>query len=94
VSSPVVATRVRAEYTRGAREARIQGEFTLEGIVQTDGTVESIKVRRSLDTLHGLDDQAINALRQWTFKPGTKDGKPVAVLLTFHFGFYLDSVKQ
>jgi len=89
VSLPTVVTKVRAEYTKEARDARIEGQVILEGTVQTDGTVTDVRVVRSLDTIHGLDDQAVNALNQWTFKPGTKGGKPVAVRLTFHFGFAL-----
>ena len=89
VSSPEVVTKVRAEYTQEARDARIEGQAVLEGVVQTDGTVSDVKVVRSLDSVHGLDDQAMNALKQWRFKPGTKDGKPVAVRLIFHFGFVL-----
>jgi PAS domain S-box-containing protein len=44
-----------------------------------DGSVGEVVVTDSLDTKYGLDQQAVNAVRQWTFKPGIKDGKPVAV---------------
>ena len=66
-----------------------KAESFFETVVQTDGTPTDIKVVRSLDRVHGLDQQAIDALSQWRFNPGTKDGNPVAVRLNFTFGFTL-----
>ncbi len=54
-----------------------------------DGNVGDVKVVRSLDTTYGLDQQAVNAAKQWTFKPGTKDGKAVSVLVTIELRFTL-----
>jgi TonB family protein len=45
-----------------------------------DGTVGDVTVAQSLDAVHGLDDQALKAMKQWRFKPGLKNGEPVAVL--------------
>jgi TonB family protein len=39
--------------------------------------------------MFGLDQQAVDAARQWTFKPGTKDGKPVAVRVHIELTFTL-----
>jgi TonB family protein len=46
-------------------------------------------VKQPLDAVHGLDDAAVEAARQWTFKPGTKDGKAVDVEVTLSFKFTL-----
>jgi periplasmic protein TonB len=89
VIAPVPTTKVRAEYTQEARDAGIEGRVVLEAVVQTDGTPTDIKVVRSLDSVHGLDEQAVKALTQWRFKPGTKDGEAVPVRLQFTFGFAL-----
>jgi len=89
VTAPIPTTKVRAEYTREARDVGIEGRVVLEAVIQTDGTPADINVVRSLDRVHGLDQQAIDALSQWRFKPGTKDGNPVAVRLQFTFGFAL-----
>ena len=40
----------------------------------------------------GLDQQAVNAAKQWAYKPGMKDGKPVAVRILTRLDFhFLDS---
>ena len=56
-------------------------------VVNTDGTVSDVKVVRSLDTLDGLDGEAVNAFRQWRFSPGTRQGQPVPVLVSVEMTF-------
>jgi TonB family protein len=80
---------VNPEYTPEAMQARIQGSVWLTGVVRPNGLVSDVAVAKSLDQEHGLDNQAIRALRQWEFKAGTKDGKPVAVEVTVEFTFTL-----
>jgi TonB family protein len=46
-----------------------------------------VRVARSLGL--GLDEKAIEAVRKWKFKPGYKDGKPVAVRATIEVNFRL-----
>jgi TonB family protein len=87
VSAPVVVKEARPQYTPDAKDARIQGAVTLECVVQADGTIGAVKVIRSLDT--GLDQEAVKAVKQWRFEPGTKDGKPVPVLVTLEMTFTL-----
>jgi TonB family protein len=79
VSLPQVVNEVRAEYTSEARQNRIEGKVVLEVVVLSDGKVGDVKVVESLDSVYGLDTNAVKAMKQWVFKPGTKDGKPVAV---------------
>ena len=52
-------------------------------------TITDIEVTRSLDTEFGLDQAAIDAARQWKFRPGRKDGKAVAVRITIELTFTL-----
>jgi TonB family protein len=85
VSAPVVVKEVKPRYTADAEHAGIQGVVTLECVVNTDGTVGEVEVTRSLDA--GLDLEAIKAVKQWRFEPGTKDGKPVPVLVTLEMTF-------
>lgn len=87
VSAPQLIHRINPEYSEEARKAKHQG--TVELYIEVDSMgrviVERIKIRRSLGL--GLDEKAIEAVKQWKFKPGMKDGKPVAVaaLVTVHF---------
>jgi TonB family protein len=87
VSAPIVIKEVKPQYTAEARKAKIQGTVTLECVVKTDGTIGDVEVTTSLDA--GLDQEAIKAVKQWRFKPGTKDGKPVPVLITLEMTFTL-----
>jgi periplasmic protein TonB len=89
VTLPIVVHEVKPDYTAEAKAARIQGAVLLEAVVLTDGNVGDVKVVRSLDTTYGLDQQAVNAAKQWTFEPGTKDSKAVAVRVQIELRFTL-----
>jgi protein TonB len=88
-AAPVLVKDVKPQYTREAREARIQGNVMLDAVVLKDGTVGDVTVTKSLDKEHGLDDQAVTAMKQWQFKPGTKDGKPADVRISVEMSFTL-----
>lgn len=89
VKSPKHVHEVKPGYTREAMEAGIQGRLSLQAVVLESGLVGEVDIVDSLDTVYGLDEQAIKAIRQWQFEPGTKDGKPVAVQVEVEFTFTL-----
>jgi bla regulator protein blaR1 len=89
VSLPWVLHEVKPGYTAAAMQKKIQGSVWLEAVVTTKGDVGDVKVTRSLDAEYGLDQKAIAALKQWKFKPGTRQGKPVPVLVTIELTFTL-----
>lgn len=89
VTLPIVVKNVKPTYTKAAMDAGIQGSVRLKTVVQADGDVGDVQVTLSLDTEYGLDQQAINAAKEWKFKPGTKDGKPVPVEITLEMTFTL-----
>ncbi len=89
VVAPKVVQEVKPQYTDEAKAARIQGGVKLDAVVLTDGTVGEVRVTQSLDTVHGLDDQAVKAIKQWVFDPGKKDGKPVPVRVDVEMTFTL-----
>jgi periplasmic protein TonB len=89
VSLPTLVREVKPAYTARAIGARIQGEVWLSAVVLADGTVGEVTVVRSLDTMFGLDAEAIIAVKQWLFNPGTKDGLAVAVRVTIALTFTL-----
>src|SRR5207247_9479683 len=70
-----------------ARKAKYQGTCVLYLIVGADGKPRDIRVARSLGL--GLDEKAIEAVRQWKFEPAMKDGKPVAVAINVEVDFRL-----
>jgi periplasmic protein TonB len=86
---PVVLSEVKPDYTAETKKQGIQGVVELSVVVNDDGTVGEVKVTRSLDDKYGLDEQAVIAMKKWRFRPGTKDGKPVAVRVTVEMSFKL-----
>jgi protein TonB len=60
----------------------------LELIVRENGVPDTIRVVRSLDP-EGLDAEAVQAVRQWRFRPGHINGSPVDVLVTIIVNFHL-----
>jgi protein TonB len=91
VSLPKIVESVGPGYTSEAMRAKIQGWNMVEAIVRPDGTVSDVRVVRSLDSKYELDERAVAAVSRWIFKPGTKDGKAVAVRVTIKFAFSMDS---
>ena len=89
VSLPEVTRSVAPQYTSEAMRQRIEGKALLAVVVAKDGSVGDVKVSRSLDPVYGLDANAVAAAKQWTFKPGLKDGKPVAVAISLEMAFTL-----
>jgi TonB family protein len=89
IELPRVVREVKPLYTADAMRAKIQGTVWLEAIVLPDGTVGKVDVVRSLDSVFGLDQEAIKAARQWRFVPGRRLGEPVAVIVTIELTFTL-----
>ena len=87
VSAPVILYKVEPEYSAEARRAKFQGTVAMTFQVDTSGHPINIRMVRSLGL--GLDVKAMEALNQWRFRPGAKDGKPVSVFGTVEVSFRL-----
>jgi TonB family protein len=87
LTPPGVLKDVKAQYTEAALRGRIQGTVRLRAVVETDGSVSNVEVVKPLDAATGLDQAAVDALKQWRFKPGTREGKPVRVRIDVEMGF-------
>jgi len=87
VSAPVVLYRIEPNYSEEARRAQYQGSVVLSAIVRKDGSIQILKVLRGLGL--GLDENAVQALKQWKFRPGTRSGEPVDVALNIEINFAL-----
>ena len=78
---PTVVREVKPDYPESAKKDRIQGIVTLEAVVRKDGTVGEVTVKKPPRPEVGRG--AVNAMKKWEFRPGTKDGKAVAVPSTW-----------
>jgi TonB family protein len=78
---------VKAEYTEDARRRGIEGDVILEIVVRRDGSVGDIRVRERLGA--GLEERAVQAVRQWRFAPAVRQGSPVDVMVEVAVGFKL-----
>jgi periplasmic protein TonB len=87
IQAPQALFKPEPEFTEEARQAKHQGTVLLWLIVGADGTPRDIKVVRRLGM--GLDQKAVESVRQWKFAPATKDGKPVAVEVKVEVAFTL-----
>jgi TonB family protein len=87
VTAPKLVSKVEPEYSEEARALKYQGTVVVAVTIDTDGTAQDMKVVRGLGL--GLDEKALQAISQWKFSPGSKDGQPVAVMATIEVNFRL-----
>jgi periplasmic protein TonB len=87
VSAPKAIFAPDPEYSEEARKAKYQGTCVLWLVVGPDGRARDIRVARTLGL--GLDEKAIEAVKNWKFEPAMKDGKPVAVQINVEVTFRL-----
>ena len=87
VSAPKAIYAPDPEYSEEARKAKFQGTCVLSVIVGPDGRTSNIHISRSLGL--GLDEKAIEAVKDWKFEPAMKDGRPVAVAISVQVEFHL-----
>jgi TonB family protein len=87
IEPPTVLREVKPTYTEPARQRGITGEVVLEVVVQRDGSVRSVRVLEGLGS--GLDERAVEAVRQWRFSPARRLGQPVDVFVEVAVEFRL-----
>jgi periplasmic protein TonB len=87
IAPPGLLREVRPDYTEEARRRGIEGDVVLEIVVRADGLVGNVKVLQGLGG--GLDQRAIDAVRQWRFSPARRFGTPVDVMVEVAVEFSL-----
>jgi len=87
VSAPRVLYDPDPEYSEEARQAKYQGTVILWVVIGADGHARDVRVQRALGM--GLDEKAIDAVRNWRFVPAMKGGHPVAVQVNIEVNFRL-----
>jgi protein TonB len=86
ILAPALATRIEPKYPEIAILAHVTGMVILEATVAADGTVESVRVLRSVKF---LDQAAIDAVKQWRYSPLVLNGIPTPFVLTVTLSFNL-----
>ncbi|HKC89099.1 MAG TPA: M56 family metallopeptidase [Blastocatellia bacterium] len=91
---PTILYREKAQYTREAKDNKVEGVVILRVVFGVDGQVSDINVVRGLP--YGLTENAIIAAKKIRFEPAVKDGRPVSVRgnLEFNFKLYDDPIEQ
>lgn len=87
VSAPQVIHSVEADFTEDARQANFQGSASIELIVDQQGNPQNIRIIHPLGM--GLDAKAVEAVRQYKFRPAMYQGHPVAVQIIVDVAFHL-----
>jgi protein TonB len=87
VSAPRVIHSVEPQFTPEARQANYQGVVGIQLIVDSQGNPQAVHVVRHLGM--GLDERAIEAVRQYKFSPAMYQGHAVAVQLIINVDFRL-----
>jgi TonB family protein len=87
ITPPTLIREVKPLYTDDARRRAVEGDVVLEIIVRRDGSVGNVRVLQSLGA--GLEQKAIEAVRQWRFGPARRQGQPVDVVVEVSVEFTL-----
>jgi len=87
VSSPEVIFKVEPEFSEEARKAKFMGVVTVTLIVDKQGLPQDVRVLRPVGM--GLDDKALEAVKQYRFKPAMENGSPVPVRVNVEVNFQI-----
>ena len=86
VTRPVVVKSVKPEHPLAAMQARVEGAVVLDALVDEQGRVADARVIKSIPL---LDQAALDAARQWEFKPAMLNGEPVPIVIRLELNFAL-----
>ena len=96
VTPPKLVSAVDPEFTAEARRKRLQGVVVVSVTVDTSGNPQDVRVARSMaedvskkdkQTAVGLDEKAVEAVKQYKFQAGQFQGKPVPVEIEVRVNF-------
>ena len=87
VIAPRVIYQIDPEFSEEARKAKFQGNCVLGLVVDAQGRPTDIRILSALGM--GLDEKAIESVKNWKFEPGKKDGHAVAVEIAVEVDFHL-----
>jgi protein TonB len=87
VSSPELINKVEPEFSEEARKAKFMGVVTVQLVVDTKGLPQDVRIIRGVGM--GLDEKALEAVRQYRFKPAMESGRPVPVKVNVEVNFQI-----
>jgi TonB family protein len=87
VTAPRVIYQTDPEFSEEARKAKFQGNCVLGLVVDVNGRPTNIHVLNALGM--GLDEKAIESVKNWKFEPGKRNGHDVAVEIAVEVDFHL-----
>ena len=88
IEPPVKVKDAKPVYPPEARAAGVSGVVLIEAVIDVNGNIRDARVLRSIP---GLDEAALDAVRQWQYKPAIVEGtvRPVIMTLTINFSLQL-----
>ena len=86
VAAANLIKQVNPVYPPLARSARVTGVVLLQATISTEGTIKDLRVI-SGHTL--LQEAAIEAVKQWRYKPQLLNGQPIEVITTITVNFIM-----
>ena len=85
IEPPALLKRVRPSYTDEGLAKKVTGEVVLEVVILAEGKIGPVRILRGLGA--GLNEKAIECVRQWLFIPGKLKGQPVDVIAEIEVNF-------
>lgn len=89
VTAPKIVSRVNPEYPRLALQMNASGEVTLQALIGIDGSVENVRILNVSRSGLGFEKASEDAVRQWRYRPATKNGVKVKTWVTIRIPFTL-----
>ncbi len=98
VTAPQAIYSVDPEFSDQARKKKLGGTCIISMVVDATGTPQDVQVSKSIastvgpklqSAAKGLDENAIKAAKQYRFKPGTYQGKPVPVEIKVEINYLI-----
>jgi protein TonB len=87
VSAPVLIYQVDPEFSEEARKAKVAGIVVVNLLVDQNGMPRNVRVVQGIGM--GLNEKAVEAVRQYKFKPAMEGGKPVTVEMNIEVNFQI-----
>ena len=85
ITRPEILHKVNPVYPKAALTANVQGTVIIEAIIDKRGHVTAQRIMKGLPM--GLDRAAMDAIKQWRFKPAYRGSEPVEVYFTLTVNF-------